>query len=60
MISMILAIVIWTLIRSHLVSEGTWEDGGTKNNRDQKPAIEVSEDALRALRNQPQETDEKK
>jgi YbbR domain-containing protein len=42
-VSLILATVIWILIRAHLESEGVWEEDQPKR------AIEISEEELRAL-----------
>ena len=42
MISLILAIVIWILIREHLVNEGIWEQDPFQRNRQITPKIDVS------------------
>jgi hypothetical protein len=43
LISLILAAAIWTVIRAHLVADGTWEDEVPKK------ALPVSDDERRAI-----------
>ena len=58
MISLILAVVIWILIREHLVKEGIWEQDPFQRNQQITPIIDVP-NRTSPTRNQPSVEDKK-